>query len=219
MSQIEQWIQPGYVEEFRRGELARHRQNKPFTHAELPNFFREDKLQEILATGRALQLERSHRQGVAKNADWYWAAFANLSYIRFFLGPEMRQFLNQLIGASLYIKRGHTLQYNEFRSGSQGLPAHTDENENVGIVTLIQLSEGYQPGLGGELILYKREGNRILADKVVQPICNKLIMFKVSDISFHSVSDMKGEWTRRTITYDWLTKEQIRVSPTLSTSN
>jgi hypothetical protein len=209
---LESWVNPEYVELYRQGRLGRLRSSEPFTHAVLKDFLSPQGIASVLHHCEGHYLEPSHRQGIAAQADWYWGAFSHLEYIRFFLGFEMRDFMNQLVGDRLILKRGGIPQFNTFRPGSKGIPVHTDMNEKVGVVTLLQLSQGYQPGRGGELVFYKRSGEKIHPVKYVQPVCNTLILFKVSERSYHSVEDMNGEWTRRTITYDFLSEAQAHAA-------
>lgn len=200
---LEKWVNPIYVEEFFNGGLALRRSELPFKHCVLRDFLKPEAIEQVLKYTSQATLERSHRKGLAAKADWYWGAFAHLDYLRFFLSPEMRNFFNKLMGLELVMKKGAIPQHNEFRAGSAGIGVHTDQSENVGVVSIFQLSQGYEPGGGGELILHRRQGQKIVPDRVIQPLCNTLILFQVGPESFHSVVDMQGEWTRRTITYDW----------------
>ena len=208
---LEDWVNPVYVDLYRAGRLASLRTEDPFTSAVLPDFLRPEALDRVLDHVARIPQERSHRKGIAARADWYWGAFSYLDYLRFFLGPEMRAFMNELMGERLALKPQAVPQFNTFRPGSKGIPVHTDLNEKVGVVSLLQLSEGYTPGRGGELVFYQRQEHRVVPTRYVQPICNTLILFLVSEKSYHSVADMNGEWTRRTITYDWLTEVRCRV--------
>lgn len=205
---LENWINPVYVEAFRRGSLEEFRQESPFRHAVLQNFLKKEILDDVLKHCENIRVDPSHRQGIAEKTDWYWGAFSHLDYIRFFLSQNMRRFLNALIGEKLILKKKLVPQFNIFRPESPGLPVHTDMAENVGIVTLMQLSHGYSPGFGGELVFYKKDSGGLIKDRIIEPICNTLIVFQVSDKSFHGVEDMSGNWTRRTITYDWLYEGQ-----------
>jgi hypothetical protein len=204
---LKKWINPIYVQEYTDGTLGARRESEPFSHVVLENFFSEEGLQILLNQADSTLTERSHRMGIAEKADWYWGAFANLNYIRFFLGKEMRLFLNALTERRLVVKSGVVPQFNIYRPQSPGLPIHTDTAEEVNLVTLIQLSQGYEPGLGGELVFYNKNDDEMERIREIAPICNKLIMFEVSDFSFHGVDDMKGDWSRRTIMYDWLAEE------------
>lgn len=209
---LKSWINPEYLNLYYEGRLASLRSEDPFPNVALKNFLRPEAIAHVLRSCESIVVERSHGVGIASKADWHWGAFSNLDYIRFFLSQDMRAFMNELIGDKLILKRKSIPQFNIFKPGSKGIPPHTDLSEDVGVVSLFQLSEGYTPGRGGELILYRREGNKILPSRYIEPIANTLILFKVSEKSFHSVADMNGNWTRRTITYDWLSEGQTRVS-------
>lgn len=209
--QLSRWLNPRYVQEFEAGTLARRRVEAPFRHAVLTDLFNPAALADILATAAVVPVEKSHRQGLAERADWYWGPFNSLDFMRFLLGKEMRAFLNELIGGQLVMKKTSIPQFNIFRPGSPGLPVHTDFCEEVSYVSLLQLSEGYAPGLGGELVLYRQQGAHVVPEKVIAPVCNTLTIFEVSQTSFHGVNDMAGSWQRRTITYDWLCQARAKI--------
>jgi hypothetical protein len=213
MSELERWVNPIYVEEFRSGQLTARRELQPFPFAVLKDFLRPEALASVLEVGTRTHVEPSHHKGVAKDADWHWGAFAHLDYVRFFLGKEMRAFMNELMDTNLMVKKKAIPQFNVFKPHSPGIPVHTDFCEEVDVVTILQLSEGYEPGRGGELAFYRREGRKVVLDKWIVPVCNTLILFKVSEESYHSVEDMQGDWTRRTITYDWLTCNESSFLP------
>lgn len=208
MHNLDSWINPKYVDLYKQGRLGELRAESPFRHAVLKDFLKPEAFKSILDHSKNIPVEPSHRKGVAAYTDWYWGAFSHLDYIRFFLSREMRAFLNELIGQQLVLKKKHIPQFNIFRAQSRGLPIHTDMAENVGVVTLMQLSDGYEPGLGGELEFFERVQGSFKNVKRVEPIGNTLILFQVSEKSFHGVADMKGTWTRSTITYDWLYEGQ-----------
>ena len=169
MGELEKWVNPLYVLEYREGTLSRRRRESPFVHVVLSDFFSPEAIDMILQHADQVPVEMSHRQGLARKADWYWGAFSHLDFIRFFFGREMRAFLNELTGNKIVVKPKAIPQFNIFRSGSSGIPVHTDFCEKVGIVSLIQISQGWKPGFGGELILHCREGVRIVPDQIVTP--------------------------------------------------
>ena len=121
----------------------------------------------------------------------------------------MRAFFSSLLGLRFKLRADAVPQYNIFKPGSGGIPTHTDFHEKVGAVSILQLTEDYQPGRGGELVLYRQDGRALEADRVISPIRNTLTLFQVGRRSFHSVTEMHGDWTRRTIHYDWLTAENV----------
>ncbi|NCN40839.1 2OG-Fe(II) oxygenase [bacterium] len=209
---LNRWIHPQYVEMYNKGTLKDLASDLPFLHAVLPHFLSEEALSMVLLHSQTQKVERAHGKGVASRADWHWGAFSQLEFIKFYLGKEMRSFMSQLLGEEVHLKASSVPQFNIFKPNSKGLPLHTDLCEQVGFVSLLQLSEGYDLGSGGELIFYGQEGQKIVPSRVVEPRMNTFILFKVSSRSFHSVTDMKGSWTRRTISYDWFGREQLRAN-------
>lgn len=203
---LQDWINEEYFAAYQEGRLAEYRQTEPFTYAVLKNFLKKELLIEIKDHLPQIKLEKSHGKGVARKSDWYWGAFSHLDSIRFFLSKEMRGFLKELLGEELVLNKGRVPQMNLFKPKSLGLPVHTDMDEKVGVVGLFQLSEGYEAGLGGELAFYKKESQGLTKFLDIEPVSNTLTLFKVSPSSFHGVNDMKGEWTRQVMTYDWLLK-------------
>lgn len=206
---LDVWVNPEYVEAYQANLINKFRMEDPFPHAVLNDFLLLDKLEEVLNHLNKITTVPSHQRGLAEKVNWQWGVFSHLNYIRFFLSSEMRTFLGSLMNCSLKIKNGHYPQFNLFTPPSPGIDVHTDRHEKVGLVSLLQLSEGYKPGHGGELLIYRRKQNFVIKDKVLEPKLNTLILFEVSEKSFHAVSEMTGLWTRRTISYDFLTKNKI----------
>lgn len=207
---MKDWVSYQYLIDYSSNNLfTKYCQLRPFKHAVLENFFNEKALTKIEQSCFNTTLEPSHKKGVAKDAEWFWGPFCNLEFLNFFYGEEFRSFLNSLLGEELIPKTKHIPQINLFMPNSKGIPIHNDFNENIGVATIIQLSRNHCHG--GELIFYeKAEGAEEFVEcRKIKPKINTLILFKISEKSYHSVNDMSGDWERRSINVDWYTKEML----------
>lgn len=211
---MEKWVNECYLQDYESGELhSKYCHVLPFKHAVLENIFSEEVIELLERTSLATKTEPTQYKGAAKDTDWYSAAFYNREFLEFFYGKPFRKFLNSLLQEELIVNGKSIPQLNVFKPGSKGIPVHTDasKKENIGMVTLIQLSRGYDNNNGGELIFHRRDksNNQLIEFKRIKPIANTLIFFKPSENSYHSVSDMSGTWERRTIAVDWHTKATL----------
>jgi hypothetical protein len=207
-SDLAAWLNPSYVDSFRRGKL--HEEwcaKEPFKFAVLENFLLPFIVDEVHSHCRSIRTEKSSSEGLAKNCDWYWGAFDELRFLRFFFGPTLRKFLNALLDEEISMKSTRIPQYNIFNPRSPGIPIHNDLLQNGGdVVTLLQLSKGYEPGSGGELVFFRKQEGKMVRCRAVPPILNTFVIFKVCRESFHGVADLKGDWYRENLAYDWFTK-------------
>lgn len=210
--ELKKWINSKYLDTYVCGKIEGIIQTKPFVHAALPDFFTPQAIAGIEATCNQTQVEQAHNKGLAQSVDWYWGAFSNIEFLKFYYGGLFRRFLNEISGTRVIAKPKSYPQFNIFKSNSKGIPIHNDFCEKVGLVTILQMSEGYEPGRGGELCFYTKSGDSYSPLEVVKPIKNTFIIFKVSENSYHGVNDMIGDWHRRTITIDWLTEDMKNVA-------
>lgn len=208
------WIHPRYFEAYQKGRLHEEWCHmEPFKFAVLRDLFRPEVIAAIEAHCQTIPTEKAKTQGVARHADWYWGAFGQLEVVQFVFGKTFRAFLNTLLDEEMTMKASSIPQYNVFRPGSKGIPIHNDFSEaRSGIVCLLQLSTEYQPGLGGELNFFRREKEKLVMFDSVAPVLNTLILFKVSRDSYHSVSDLKGNWKRHNIAFDWYARAEEKVA-------
>lgn len=205
------WLNPRYVASYQLGKL--HEEwcaELPYKHAVLDDLFLPAIADAIENYCRSARVERAGNQGVAQRAEWYWGPFAQLEVVHFILSPEFRAFLNTLIGETLHFKAERIPQVNHFMPGP-GLPVHNDNGVNgapnpVGVVSLLQMSREYVPGRGGELVIFEEKGTELEPVRWIAPRMNTLVAFKVCRNSYHAVADIKGEWVRRNVTFDWMIK-------------
>lgn len=197
------WINDEYIRAYEKNELQnRFCHTTPFKHVILTNFFAEGILERIESYSRNIPLELSGDYGLSKDADWYWGPFGDASVLRFIYGKPFRYFLNQLLDESLQMRSSAIPQYNFFSKGSKGIPMHNDYGKNIDVVMLLQLSRNYRPGFGGELCFHHNNQENTVF-KSIAPEANTLTIFKVAKNSYHSVADMKGDWERKVIAFDW----------------
>lgn len=203
---MEHLIQKRYLESFRAGRLREHFvRTEPFEHAVLEDLFTREFIELASRAGRQVKLEASPTVGEARYANMGWGPFFEPTVLRAILGPEFSAFMSQLLGRPVVMKRKAIPQYFRYAAGSRGMTIHNDANEANGreIVSLLQLSQGYEEGLGGELMLHGKESAGFPFLKRVAPKANTFIVFVISDESWHSVADMKGAWERELVAFDW----------------
>lgn len=209
---LSQWLNPKYVELFSSGQLAKLCHTQPFKHVVLDDLLLNEKYLEISLYCQTIPVELARRDGIAANSDWYWGAFSHMEAARFFYGSAYREFLNTLMDETLYAKTKSIPQYNEFQEKSKGLPVHTDEHDQVGVVTLLYLTDQSITTEGGELVFYQRNNDTAKEFRRIQPIGNKFVAFRACEDSFHSVENMQGNWKRKNLAIDWYTDVEIQTA-------
>ena len=207
---IEYWINSAYCSMFNNGTLDALCDNYPFRHVVMENFFSSYALEKIEAAIDNCKLEQSHKKGVALYAEWEWGGFYNAEFLKFFYGKKFRQFLYKLLGDQLAAKVTQYPQLNVLQPNSRGLPIHNDQNEDIDYVTLINMTPTC--GEGGELILYEKVKDKelYLPFKIIPPKKNTLTILQINSHSYHSVSDIKGDWKRYSINIDWYNSSRIQ---------
>jgi hypothetical protein len=206
---METIINPEYLELFERGTLReKFVRAKPFEHAVLPNFFTEAFLARVKQHAAGIPLEASPGYGEAARADMGWGAYADARTLSEIFGLSFRAVMSSLLGRGVTMSARSIPQYFRYAPGSGGMTVHNDDKEANGrqIVSLLQLSEGYRPGLGGELLLHEGKENGHKVAVTVPPVSNTFIVFLVSAESWHSVADMRGSWRRELVSFDWYFK-------------
>ena len=197
---LSDWLNPVYGAN--PGEAVRtHVHTAPFRHAVFPNFFRADVVHEIARRAESiLTSPGTMNDGIARRAAVEWGPYLDKEVLRFFCGKEFREFMTEVLGDTFVLRRNWLPQLAHFHAGSQGYDIHNDTDEPRDGVLLMNLTQGYPEGGGGELCLYDSAKNLV---RSIEPRINTLVMFRVSEVSWHSIADMRGEWVRRNVLLDW----------------
>jgi len=206
---MEAIINDEYLSSFREGKLReKYIRSEPFEHAVLPNFFKQSFLDEVKKFTVNIPLEESPSIGAAGRSDMGWGAYSDPQTVRAIFDASFRKVMSSLLGREVCMSARSIPQYFRYRPNSPGMIVHNDDNEENGrqIVSLLQLSDGYAPGLGGELLFHEGPHKNHAVAATVEPLSNTFIVFLVSNASWHSVADMNGDWTRELVSFDWYFK-------------
>lgn len=119
-------------------------------------------------------------------------------------GKEFKDLLKKLSGKAIqrYEKFPYP-QIHHFKPQAEGLNIHTDFGTDRQFATLMYFNDEWTPGMGGELLLFKKSSNGLVKAKTVEPKPNSMFFFEVTPCSFHAVAPMTGNWQRDTIITDW----------------
>ncbi|MDP3733707.1 MAG: 2OG-Fe(II) oxygenase family protein [Nanoarchaeota archaeon] len=195
------WINPHYVQENIVQDLRRKfRKNRPFSHLELPGFFKEEKIRTLLP---ALHREKFY----LKNSDLFTFLQTNdfkgtknrtLQQFRLFLSsPEFVHYISFLSGKKLH----HTIDmFGTVYKNTHYLLPHDDQVEDRKIAYFLYFSTLTKKD-GGKLLLYASKNKKPSAvAHHILPAFNTFAFFKVSTKSFHEVEEVISATQRVTIT-------------------
>ena len=205
--ELRHWINPDYVDLHEAGELReKWVAEVPFEHTVLPDFFQAPILAAVQEACRRIPVERNVTYGLAKDSSLNWGPFHDPEILRFVYSPEFRRFLNRAMACELFMKASSVPQFNHYSAGSKGLPIHNDHLDERDLVMLLQLTRQHPLGGGGELMLHQEGKEGFEMFRSIPPISNTLTLFKVSGKSWHSVTDMKSDWERTLLAFDWFVR-------------
>jgi len=206
---LEKWIRREHLVDVRKKKGLKSISEKPFRHAVLDSFFLDEVYEELAHYCNSIPLEKAHNNGLAAKAFWRWGALSNIEFLKFFYSREFKMFLSVLAGEEVLVNTQSIPQFNLFLPGSGGIPVHTDNNSGTAsFVTLLQMTDDAEPCDGGDFIFYEEIGTKVVEFRRIKPKKNTLICFNVGELSYHSVEDMHGNWTRKNISIDWRTKKK-----------
>lgn len=173
----------------------------PFPHLELPGFFQEEKLLQVLqALGEeTFILKEADLFQFHQTADLVGTKNSVLQEFRSFLSsPEFVSYLSTLTGMALQQKKidisGTIYQDTDY------LLCHDDQLEGRKIAYIIYLSD-LQQKEGGGLVLYKSQKSiPTVQAKTIVPKFNTFAFFAVSPRSFHAVEEVVSDTQRIALT-------------------
>jgi prolyl 3-hydroxylase /prolyl 3,4-dihydroxylase len=192
---ISQWvnnksIKPNYAKKYN---------THPFPHIEIKDFFKKEKLQEIISA-------ITQEEFIEKEADLFKFMQTNdllqsqnntiKELISFLTSKELITFIESTTSTKLSQEIdlfGSLYQNTDF------LLCHDDQLKGRKIAFLIYLTS-FKKKEGGSLMLYNtKNGKPTVAAKKIAPNQNSLILFSVSKKSFHAVEEIIANKQRITI--------------------
>ena len=205
-TKINDWVSDRYLSLQTQGALRnRYLQTDPYEHYVLDNFLKPDAFQYLLTNaGNTKKEVNSSRMGLSKERPILWGLLQDETAIRFIYGAEFRNFITTLVGEPARIQKGSLPQLTEFLPGSKGFSMHNDEGEPFDLVFLLYLkSEGASSLEEGAFCVHDNKEKNFLKRKVITPVANRALLFKVAPNSHHSVNDLGVGHRRLNLTLDW----------------
>jgi len=195
---LKDWISSKYLANNKVNDFNRKFINaKPFSHVVLKEFFIKNKLKLVL---NALMKE----EFTEKNSDLYQfkqtindikSADNNLLYefYLFFSSKEFLDYINKITGIKI-----NEIDMSGFIYGqSDYLLPHDDQLEGRKIAYVVNLSEKFTRKDGGRLQFFSTKDKKpFKTTKSYSPNFGNLVLFKVSDISFHQVEEVMSRKER-----------------------
>jgi 2OG-Fe(II) oxygenase superfamily len=210
---LEKWINSIYLKSYENGSLFNNCcELLPFKCAILENFLTDNALERLLNSTKNLTFRKVvNEKKPLRFTDLHACTFSDMEFLSFFYGREFRSFLNTLLNESILTCSKSIPRIALLKENSKGIGVHTDKDPNVGIVTLLQLTQIFN-GYGGDLIFYKNEKGKLKEFIKLPPKLNTFVIFKPNEHSYHSVSDMHGKWERKTFMVDWYAADSLPVN-------
>jgi len=198
IEQLRTWISPEYLEPEKIRDISiLFKKSEPFKHLELPQFFDEEKLTQVLVglgkeafTFKESDLFKFNQTGdLATTSNVAIAGFRDFLYSKAFV-DYMQALTGFTLSRDTIDLAGTLYQDTDF------LLVHDDQLDNRKIAFLTYLGS-MLADQGGSLNLFDTKDG--LPDKVVKKIIpkfNTLAFFEVSEISFHEVEEVYAEVDR-----------------------
>jgi len=189
---LNNWINTKYLNQKTINKIRNSfKKAKPFSHIALKDFFDNEKL-------KIIKSELYKENFIHKECDLFNINQTNdlkssnnkiiKEFYNFFSSKEFTNYINNITGIKIYQKidmAGLLLQNTGY------LLPHDDELEGRKIAYVVNLSEGFKNNNGGSLDLFDSKDNhpkKII--KSIIPSFNTLVLFKVSKISLHQISEV-----------------------------
>jgi hypothetical protein len=206
---LESWLSPKWKELWKARELASQYCKFPFEFFALEDFFDDFVFQALIQSvsdserfadfsdesGKDYEIESGRR----------FSLLADERLLRLFLGQEMKDFLFQLTGSPLSLKKGEYPQIRHYPKSSTGLKIHNDVTSTFEFGTLFYLNPKWEASWGGELNLWNlnREKKLFELERSVLPVGNTLCGIRCSKNSWHNVSAMDAELERSNLFFQF----------------
>jgi Rps23 Pro-64 3,4-dihydroxylase Tpa1-like proline 4-hydroxylase len=138
-------------------------------------------------------------------AELQFRLLPDLALAEFFLSPQFRSILEQLTGSKLSLNKKGAIQLRRMTPESPEFRPHHDSSGSASWAMLFYLAPHWNPQCGGELILHREQDSCPMGShsKWIEPLANRLVIFKTTETNWHSVRRVQG-WNRYVIVAEWL---------------
>ncbi len=198
MNDFKEWINPKNLSENNTCEFKKtYERARPFKHLLIKDFLKENKANLLLK-------ELKGEKFIEKEADLF--NFKQTDDLYFTKNKVLKKFNNDFLSWDYFnfmtgitgkkFKGTLDMAGTLYESTSFLLP-HDDELEGRKIAYIIYLAKNFSEKDGGNFILYNSKSKEptIIAKKY-PPLFNSLLMFEVSEISFHEVEENMSKKNR-----------------------
>lgn len=189
---LQDWINPKYLDENKIRELkTQFLNNSPFEHLSIQDLFLEEKAKKLLESLKQEEYYIEDHDLYQFNRTRDFKHTQNKTIIefrKFLMSEEFVNFFENLIKEKLDHSKMdlHSLKL----ENTNYLLCHDDQIQNRAYAFILNLSQNWKEELGGNLELYDNKNNEpTKVVKTVTPAFNQFNFFKVSDISFHQISE------------------------------
>lgn len=171
--------------------------NQPFQHWVQDDFLPADLLKRADQAFQSLGDE----QFLPHVTGYRFAICQDPQILQFLYSAEMKAKIEFYFGRKVKRSHGYPVpQYYDYPLETRGLPPHTDADEARDVAMIIYLNDGWQPGLGGELVVMH---SALEEDKALQPLKNRMACLELHPTAWHAVKPTRGSFQRRTLIVDW----------------
>ncbi len=202
LKNLSEWVHPQYLRSLEGARIPETIISpNPFPRAVFPDFFRPEVIDAIAQRAASIQTAPGRLNiGAARRAQVEWGPYADPEVLRFFCSQGFRALLRATLGSTFRLKRQAVPQLAHFHPSSGGFNCHNDRDQPRDAVALLYLTPYYPENGGGCLQIHDHKKEIVSR---IQPKKNTLVIFEVSNTSWHSIEDMRGDWVRRNILFDW----------------
>lgn len=129
----------------------------------------------------------------------------DLQLAKHLMSEEFKLKLQNLSGLNLKLNQKSLVQLRLMTPDSPAFPIHIDSQDEDSLICILYLSPNWEKECGGELLLHlDKESQADSAEsKAVEPIENRMIIFRSKDNHWHSVNRVQN-WLRYTVIMEWL---------------
>lgn len=198
---LDEWIHNKYLKTF--NLLGKKfEDNKPFPYLEIEDFFKKSKIRNLknALIKENFQLKESDLFTFLQTNDFSSSKNPAIKDFRnFIISKEFISFIEKI--ANTKLKSAKADMHGTCYADTHFLLCHDDQLDNRNIAMMVYLSD-MKKNDGGSLRLYdNNKGIPRNISKSIIPKFNKIVMFRVSNISFHEVEEVRSNNPRIAISW------------------